>query len=66
MLRALGGEIDSILVESDAAENGPNAKRNWWASSRELVCVTIGRGTVVIGGIINEADLRGPRDVANL
>ena len=37
---ALGGGNDSIFVEADAAENGPNAKRNWWASSRELVRVT--------------------------
>jgi ribonuclease P/MRP protein subunit RPP1 len=63
---ALGGENDSILVEADAAENGPNAKRNWWASSRELVRVTKGRSIVVSGGIVNEADLRAPRDVANL
>ncbi|KIM46946.1 hypothetical protein M413DRAFT_440507 [Hebeloma cylindrosporum] len=63
---ALGGENDSMLVEADAAENGPNAKRNWWASSRELVRVTKGRSIVVSGGIVNEADLRAPRDVANL
>ena len=63
---ALGGENDSILVEADAAGNGPNAKRNWWASTRELVRVTKGRGIVVSGGIVNEADLRAPRDVTNL
>ncbi|KIM38590.1 hypothetical protein M413DRAFT_447795 [Hebeloma cylindrosporum] len=63
---ALGGENDSTLVEADAAENGPNAKRNWWASSRELVRVTKGRSIIVSGGVVNEADLRAPRDVANL
>ena len=63
---ALGGESDAILVEANAAENGPNAKRNWWAATRELVRVTKGKGLIISGGAVAEADLRPPRDVANL
>ena len=55
---ALGGENDFFFVEADAAEKRPNAKRNWWASSQELVRVTNGRSIIVSGGIVNEADLR--------
>jgi len=63
---ALGGENDSVVVEAGAAENGSNAKRNWWANTRELVRVTKGKGLIVSGGAVSEADLRAPKDVANL
>ena len=63
---ALGGESDTTLVEANAAESGPSAKRNWWAATRELVRVTKGKGLIISGGIVAEADLRSPRDVANL
>ncbi|KAJ3922508.1 PHP domain-like protein [Lentinula edodes] len=64
---ALGGESDSILLDAGAAEaNGGNAKRNWWAAARELVRVTKGKGLIVSGGVVAQADMRAPRDVANL
>ena len=63
---ALGGENDAPLVEAGAAENGPAAKRNWWASTRELVRVTKGKGLLLSGGVVVDEDLRAPRDVANL
>ncbi|KAF9477220.1 PHP domain-like protein [Pholiota conissans] len=63
---ALGGENDSALVDADAAENGPAAKRNWWAATRELVRVTKGKGLLLSGGVVVDGDLRAPRDVANL
>lgn len=63
---ALGGENDSALVDADAAENGPAAKRNWWAAARELVRVTKGKGLLLSGGVVVDGDLRAPRDVANL
>ena len=63
---ALGGESDATLVEANVAESGPSAKRNWWAGTRELVRVTKGKGLIISGGVVAEADLRPPRDVANL
>jgi ribonuclease P/MRP protein subunit RPP1 len=63
---AVGGENEATLLEADAAENGPLAKRNWWASTRELIRVTKGKGLIISGGVVAEADLRAPRDVANL
>ena len=63
---ALGGENDPLLVDANAAENGASAKRNWWASAREVVRVTKGKGIIVSGGVVSEADLRAPRDVGNL
>ncbi|KAJ3751965.1 RNase P subunit p30-domain-containing protein [Lentinula raphanica] len=64
---ALGGESDSILLEAGAADaNGANGKRNWWAAAKELVRVTKGKGVIVSGGVVAQADLRAPRDVANL
>ena len=48
------------------SESGAGAKRNWWAAAREVVRVTKGKGILVSGGVFNEADLRAPRDVANL
>ncbi|KAF8960815.1 RNase P subunit p30-domain-containing protein [Flammula alnicola] len=63
---ALGGENDPVLVEANAAENGPGAKRNWWASTRELTRVTKGKGLIISGGVVADADLRAPRDVTNL
>ncbi|KAF5309961.1 hypothetical protein D9619_010263 [Psilocybe cf. subviscida] len=63
---AIGGENEATLVEADAAENGPLAKRNWWASTRELIRVTKRKGLIISGGVVAEADLRAPRDVANL
>jgi ribonuclease P/MRP protein subunit RPP1 len=63
---ALGGENDGVMVEAGAAENGQSARRNWWAAARELVRVTKGRGVLVSGGVVGDADLRAPRDVGNL
>ncbi|KAE9390759.1 PHP domain-like protein [Gymnopus androsaceus JB14] len=64
---ALGRESDAVLIEAGAAEaNGGNAKRNWWAAARELVRVTKGKGLIVSGGVVAQADMRAPRDVANL
>ncbi|KAJ2922167.1 hypothetical protein H1R20_g14928, partial [Candolleomyces eurysporus] len=63
---ALGGENDPLLVDANAAENGPSAKRNWWASAREVVRVTKGKGVIVSGGVVSEADFRAPRDIGNL
>lgn len=63
---ALGGESDATLVEANVAESGPSAKRNWWAGTRELVRVTKGKGLIISGGVVAEADLRPPKDVANL
>ncbi|KAL6303612.1 RNase P subunit p30-domain-containing protein [Sparassis latifolia] len=58
---ALGGE-----GEPGGGESGTSVKRNWWASAREVVRVTKGKGILVSGGAANDADLRAPRDVANL
>ncbi|KAJ6617445.1 hypothetical protein B0H10DRAFT_2033446, partial [Mycena sp. CBHHK59/15] len=58
---ALGGENDALLVEAGAADSGAAAKRNWWASAKEVTHVTKGKGLVVSGGMVSEADL-----VANL
>jgi ribonuclease P/MRP protein subunit RPP1 len=63
---ALGGSSDPVLVESNAAENGASAKRNWWAAAREVVRVTKGKGVIVSSGVVNDADLRAPRDIDNL
>ncbi|KAH9476298.1 Ribonuclease P protein subunit p30 [Psilocybe cubensis] len=63
---ALGGENDPVLVDANVAESGASAKRNWWASTRELVRVTKGKGLIVSGGVIAEADLRSPRDIGNI
>ncbi|KAI0725219.1 PHP domain-like protein [Fomitopsis betulina] len=60
---ALGAEADP---SSGLGEGGAGAKRNWWANAREVVRVTKGKGVLVSGGIVNDADLRGTRDVANL
>jgi len=63
---ALGGESEAALVEANAAENGPSAKRNWWASTRELIRVSKGKGLMISGGVVVDADVRAPRDVTNL
>jgi ribonuclease P/MRP protein subunit RPP1 len=63
---AFGGENDAELVDAGGAENGVNAKRNWWAAARELARVTKGKGILVSGGVVDQADLRAPRDVGNL
>ncbi|KAI0327790.1 PHP domain-like protein [Cubamyces sp. BRFM 1775] len=63
---ALGGEGDPALSIPSGSESGAGAKRNWWAAAREVARVTKGKGILVSGGVFNEADLRAPRDVANL
>ncbi|KAL1743233.1 RNase P subunit p30-domain-containing protein [Schizophyllum fasciatum] len=63
---ALGGRNDESLVDAGAAENGPNAKKNWWSAARELARVTKGKGILVSSGACSDADLRAPRDVGNL
>ncbi|KAJ7447197.1 PHP domain-like protein [Mycena latifolia] len=63
---ALGGDNDTVLVEAGAAESGASAKRNWWATAKEVTRVTKGKGLIVSGGVVTEADLRAPKDVSNL
>lgn len=63
---ALGGDHDATLVDTGAAESGAAAKRNWWATAKEVTRVTKGKGLIVSGGVVAEADYRAPRDVANL
>lgn len=63
---ALGGDNDAALVEAGAAESGATAKRNWWATAKEVTRVTKGKGLIVSGGVVTEADLRAPKDVSNL
>ena len=60
---ALGAEAEP---SGGLGDGGTSAKRNWWANAREVVRVTKGKGVLVSGGIVNDADLRGARDVANL
>jgi ribonuclease P/MRP protein subunit RPP1 len=54
------------IMDNDAAESGPNSKKNWWASAREVVRVTKGKNVLVSGGVVADADVRAPRDVATL
>lgn len=63
---ALGGDHDITLIEAGAAESGATAKRNWWATAKEVTRVTKGKGLVVSGGVVAAGDLRAPKDVANL
>ncbi|PFH45655.1 hypothetical protein AMATHDRAFT_77964 [Amanita thiersii Skay4041] len=63
---SIGGEFASILHDTGYAELGPGAKRNWWASARELVRVTKSRNIIVSSGAVKDADLRAAKDVANL
>ena len=62
---ALGGGTEGDGVAGGEG-SGAGAKRNWWAAAREVARVTKGKGVLVSGGVFNEADLRAPRDVANL
>ncbi|KAL4066085.1 RNase P subunit p30-domain-containing protein [Scleroderma citrinum] len=48
------------------SDSGLNTKRNWWAAAQEVVRTTKGKGIIVSGGALAEADYRGPRDVQNL
>lgn len=48
------------------SDSGLSTKRNWWAAAREVIRVTKGKGIIVSGGALAEADCRGPRDVQNL
>lgn len=57
---AFGSDPDTFETASAAI------KRNWWASAREVIRVTRGKGLIVSGGITNEPDLRAPRDIINL
>ncbi|KII85625.1 hypothetical protein PLICRDRAFT_85477, partial [Plicaturopsis crispa FD-325 SS-3] len=50
---ALGGDTEA-------------GKRNWWAAAREVVRVTKGKGIIVSGAVVADADLRAPRDIGNL
>ena len=63
---ALGAETDATSALAGGSEGGSGAKRNWWAAAREVVRVTKGKGIIVTGGIMNQADLRAPRDIGNL
>ena len=57
---AFGSDPDALETASTAI------KRNWWASAREVVRVTKGKGLIISGGVTNEPDLRAPRDIINL
>ena len=57
---AFGSDPDALETAS------MTIKRNWWASAREVVRVTKGKGLIVSGGVTNEPDLRAPRDIVNL
>jgi ribonuclease P/MRP protein subunit RPP1 len=63
---ALGAEGDAAGGFASGSESGAGAKRNWWAAAREVVRVTKGKGIIVTGGVMSQADLRAPRDVGNL
>ena len=68
---ALGSGMDgsgsgNTLGGNGGEGSGAGAKRNWWAGAREVARVTKGKGVLVSGGVSGEADLRAPRDVANL
>ena len=63
---ALGGRNDETMVDAGAAEDGQNAKKNWWSAARELARVTKGKGILVSSGAASDADIRAPHDVANL
>lgn len=57
---AFGSDPDTSETASVAI------KRNWWASAREVIRVTKGKGLIVSGGVTNEPDVRAPRDIINL
>ncbi|KAK7054167.1 RNase P subunit p30-domain-containing protein [Favolaschia claudopus] len=63
---ALGGENDTTLTDAGAAESGALAKRNWWATAKEVTRVTKGKGLIISSGVVAEADFRAAKDVANL
>ncbi|KIP02763.1 hypothetical protein PHLGIDRAFT_78642 [Phlebiopsis gigantea 11061_1 CR5-6] len=63
---ALGAESDASTSAAGSSEGGASAKRNWWAAAREVVRVTKGKGIIVTGGVLSQADLRAPRDIGNL
>lgn len=63
---ALGSEPDPALGTAASGESGSGGKRNWWASARELVRVTKGKGVIVTSGAVNQTSLRAPKDVGNL
>ncbi|KAG9309685.1 PHP domain-like protein [Chiua virens] len=60
------GDPESSHAAPSVTDTGLTAKRHWWAAAREVVRVTKGKGIVVSGGVIGEADYRAPRDVQNL
>ncbi|KAF8876965.1 hypothetical protein BD779DRAFT_1677575 [Infundibulicybe gibba] len=63
---ALGEDNDAVLSDAIAVESGPGEKRNWRAASKELMRVTKGKGLIVSGGVVAEADCRAPRNVVNV
>ncbi|KAG5341524.1 hypothetical protein C0989_009885 [Termitomyces sp. Mn162] len=63
---AIGGENYPFLVDAGGAENGPGAKRNWWAAGKELARVSKGKNLLISGGVMSDADLRAPKDIGNL
>lgn len=63
---ALGAEGDAAGALVGGSEGGSGAKRNWWAAAREIVRVTKGKGIIVTGGVMNQGDLRAPKDIGNL
>ena len=63
---ALGAESEASTSAAGSSEGGAAAKRNWWAAAREVVRVTKGKGIIVTGGVLSQADLRAPRDIGNL
>ncbi|KAI6167399.1 PHP domain-like protein [Pisolithus thermaeus] len=60
------GESATSSSALGVSDTSPSAKRNWWASAREVVRVTKGKGIIVSSGALAVEDYRGPRDVQNL
>ena len=60
------GDPESSHAGLGVNDTGLTAKRHWWAAAREVVRVTKGKGIIVSGGVIGEADYRGPKDVQNV
>jgi ribonuclease P/MRP protein subunit RPP1 len=56
----------AVFEISYAGALDSNAKRNWWATAREVARVTKGKGLIVTGGGMDIVDLRAPKDIGNL
>lgn len=63
-----GGALGASAEEWEAGEIGGavGERRNWWATTREIVRVTKGKGIVVSSGVTKAGELRAPKDIENL